>query len=64
MIVLFKCDTEKNTKCKKSCCYKRGGRCRLTKSEEFAVKDEKTGKPIIGYMRFDDEPPVIDDKGT
>lgn len=64
MIILFKCDADKNTECRKRGCYQRGGECRLTKYPEKAVKDEKTGAPIIGYLRLDNEPPLIDDRGT
>ena len=64
MIILFKCDADKNTECRKRGCYKRGGKCRMTKNPDLAVKNEKTGQPIIGYMRFEGAPPLIDDRET
>lgn len=36
----------------------------MTKNPDLAVKDGKTGKPIIGYLRFEGEPPLIDDRET
>ncbi len=35
--VLYQCDPTKNTKCKKSNCYKRGGPCLHTENEEYAL---------------------------
>ena len=57
MIVLYKCDPEKNTKCKKKLCllYTKGRySCKSTKHPEYAVKDEN-GEPIVYCMRKEDE---------
>lgn len=32
---LFPCDPDKNTKCKKSGCYRNGGDCYMTQFEEY-----------------------------
>ena len=64
MIILYKCDADKNTECGKRGCYQKGGPCSKTKKPEFAVKDEKTGKPIIGYLRFEGEPLLVDGRET
>ena len=36
----YKCDPKKNTACKKTGCYERGGFCELTLNPEFAKEDE------------------------
>ena len=36
----YKCDPKKNTACKKTACYERGGFCELTLNPEFAKEDE------------------------
>ena len=64
MIVLYMCDADNNKECRKRECYQRGGRCRMTKNPDLAAKDEKTGAPIIGYLRFENEPPLIDGRET
>ena len=37
--VLYVCDTEKNTECSKTGCWKNGGDCFLTKDIKFAAID-------------------------
>lgn len=39
----YPCDPEKNTDCKKTGCYERGGPCKLTLNPEYA-KEERNGK--------------------
>ena len=39
----YQCDPEKNTDCKKTGCYERGGPCKLTLNPEYA-KEERNGK--------------------
>ena len=41
----YKCDPKKNTACKKTGCYERGGFCELTLNPEFAKEDESGDKP-------------------
>ena len=55
VILLYKCDPEKNTKCKKRLCQ---WRCKMTKDPEFAVKDGQ-GEPVIAYMRREGRQPEI-----
>lgn len=38
----YQCDPEKNTDCKKTGCYERGGPCKLTLNPEYA-KEEHNG---------------------
>ena len=37
--IYYRCDTEKNTECRKRSCYKCGGPCRVTKKTDCAVRD-------------------------
>ena len=57
MIILYKCDPDKNTNCKKRICFARkpcmNNPCRGTRNVDYAVKD-KTGKPIVIYLRYED----------
>lgn len=50
--ILYKCDPEKNTGCKKTHCKFNpvviGGECDSTSEEQYAVIDDK-GNPIITY---------------
>ena len=63
MIILYKCDADKNTECRKTSCHKKGGPCNKTRNPEFAFKDEKTGKPIIEYVRDEREKsPLFDSR--
>jgi len=63
MIILYKCDANKNKECKKRGCYQKGGPCSKTKNPGFAVKDEKTGAPIIEYVRDEREKtPLFDSR--
>lgn len=39
----YPCDPKKNTDCKKTGCYERGGPCKLTLNPEYA-KEERNGK--------------------
>ncbi len=39
----YPCNPEKNTDCKKTGCYERGGFCKLTLTPEYA-KEERNGK--------------------
>ena len=56
MIVLYKCDPEKNKTCRKRMCYTnlKGWKnpCRATRNPDYAVLDEK-GRPIIDWIRFE-----------
>lgn len=51
-IILYKCDPEKNTGCKKTHCKFNpaviGGECDMTLEKKFAILDDK-GEPIIGF---------------
>ena len=44
--MFYKCDPNKNTKCKKTTCYIYGGNCELTSNSNYA-KD--ASKPLIEY---------------
>lgn len=50
--ILYKCDPEKNTACRKTHCKFNpaviGGECDSTSEEQYAVIDDK-GNPIITY---------------
>ena len=54
MIILYKCDHEKNTRCNKRLCYYRNHimPCKGTTHIDEAVKD-KNDVPIVQYMRID-----------
>ena len=58
MIVLYRCDPEKNKECRKRMCQKK---CTRTKKPEYAVKDQD-GEPIIEYLRREGYRPEIDIK--
>ena len=63
MIILYKCDPDKNTECKKRGCYQKGGKCSRTKNPDMAVRDKKTGKPVIEYVRDEREKsPLFDSR--
>lgn len=65
MKVLYRCDPEKNTTCRKRGCSENVNkhfRCRCTSNPDYAVRDEK-GQPIIAYIHFDDAPPIMIDGG-
>ena len=53
--VLYWCDPEKNTECKKNGCAlvskrgKKAGDCTLTCKRECAVLDEE-GRPVVAYV--------------
>ena len=62
MLILYKCDPEKNTKCRKNMCYlntRFKHSCRNTKYPEYAQVAEN-GKPIVAYVRLDDCPDKAD----
>ena len=65
MKILYRCDPEKNTECRKRGCAKekKAFRCKCTSNPDYAVKDNN-GKPIIAFIHFDDEPPLMVDGGT
>lgn len=44
-IVFYRCDPEKNTECRKSGCYTRGGECKATSKMACAIRDAD-GNPI------------------
>lgn len=55
MIILYKCDPEKNAQCRKGMCYlntRCKHPCRNTKHPEYAQVAEN-GKPIVAYVRLD-----------
>ena len=66
MIVFYRCDPEKNTDCKKRNCfqYRKAFTCKCTSNPDYAVIDEKSGKPIVAYIHFDDAPPLCVDGGA
>ena len=35
--MLYRCDPEKNTECKKTSCFLNGGPCKFTTKEEFKM---------------------------
>lgn len=41
----YLCDPEKNTECRKTMCFQKGGPCKRTSNPEYAKKDEN-GNPI------------------
>jgi hypothetical protein len=41
----YYCDPEKNTECRKTMCFRKGGPCKRTSNPEYAKKDEN-GNPI------------------
>ena len=53
MIILYKCDHEKNTGCNKQMCYYRDHMlpCKGTIHIDEAVKD-KNDVPVVQYVRF------------
>ena len=63
MKVLYKCDPEKNKKCRKSMCYTNPNGlknpCRATRNPDYAVLDEN-GRPIIYWIRFEVNDPQHD----
>ena len=42
----YLCDPEKNTECRKTMCFQKGGLCKKTSNPEYAKKDEN-GNPIM-----------------
>lgn len=57
--VLYKCDPEKNTECKKNFCFIRGGGCRYTADPNAAKLDKRGNKiEIPNFEEYDanDEP--------
>ena len=65
MMVLYRCDAEKNTECKKRGCSHNNKiwKCRCTSNPDYAQKDEN-GQPIIAFIHFDDQPPLMVNGGT
>ena len=64
MKVLYRCDPEKNKECNKRGCYGHTHfKCRCTSNREYAELDSN-GNPIIAYIHFDDQPPLMIDGGT
>lgn len=55
MIILYKCDHEKNTECSKRLCYYKNHKfpCKGTIHIDEAVKD-KNNIPVVQYIRIDD----------
>ena len=66
MKLLYRCDPDKNTECRKGNCFinKKAFACKLTSNPDYAVKDEKSGKPIVAYIHFDDAPPLCINGGA
>lgn len=65
MKILYMCDPEKNKECRKRNCHWNQlviGRCKMTKNPDYAVRDKTTGKPIVGYVKFDGEEPAHEDQ--
>ena len=64
MTIFYQCDPEKNVECKKKMCFMNTmlknwkNPCRLTQNPSYAKVDEKTGRPLVGYVRLDDNPKV------
>lgn len=54
-VVLYICDPEKNTECKKSSCKADGkGYCELTRKRE-AAKHKENGEPMVYSMEGENE---------
>lgn len=52
--VLYKCDPEKNTECKRNFCFMRGGGCRCTANPNAAKLDKRGNKiEIPNYEEYD-----------
>ena len=51
MIILYKCDPEKNVPCKKRMCTI-WNKCECTKDPKYAELDED-GSPIVAYARIE-----------
>lgn len=40
IMALYRCDPDRNTACRKTMCFRRGGRCRATRKPECAARDD------------------------
>lgn len=47
MNVLYLCDPDKNTECKKTSCFRNGGPCFSTEDETFAIDNTKGYDPSV-----------------
>lgn len=47
--IIYRCDPNKNTKCKKTSCFIFAGECQCTSDKKFAALDGY-GKPIVDFI--------------